>query len=142
MKRSYSAVKESSSKQPSSTGREGPKLDDSPTKDDPLKTETNAFVRSVLRSVDIAGSEDKDTSDADAVFGVVDDDTEVRNPHSGMSNHVASSWEMLGSYSWSHGKKNLRHPLSSKVPGDEAVIEAITVYYGVSDDSFNSCSRE
>ena len=127
MKRSYDAVT-SSSRQTSSS------VSDGPVKDEPLKTENNAFVRSILRSIDDVGG---DGGDGDG--GVYSDDDIIGDQRQqrqqvNISEHVASSWKRLDSYcSWG-GERSSKHP-PSKPPSQEAKMEAISVFYKVSDYS-------
>lgn len=123
MKRSHETLK--SSEKPSG-GCDGPPAN----KDEPLKTENDGFVRSVLRFIDDGGIED--TSDDD----ILDGEARRRSGDGvNISEHVASAWKRLDGYSRyarMHWEKGWERTVS-KPPSQDARLEAISVFYKVSD---------
>jgi len=148
MKRSHDEVT-----RPHSIGSDGP------AKDEPLKTETNGFVRSIMRSID------DDASSKCAACGrggdslekcscnivkycnracqkahlskhrkdCVSDDIDmehIQQQHENIAKHVASSWKWLDSYPEYDPDSIFEYP-PSKPLSKEAKIEAISVFYQV-----------
>lgn len=124
MKRSHETFKRSYNNQSSSGGG-----CDAP-KDEPLKTENDAFVRSILRFIDDGGTED--TSDDDIL-----DEERLRRHGDGVkiSKHVASAWKNIDGYyrySRSHYDGGCERTIANP-PTQDAKLEAISVFYKVSD---------
>lgn len=101
-------------------------------KDEPLKTENDAFVRSILRFIDDRGTED--TSDDDIL-----DEERLRRHGDGVkiSEHVTSAWKNIDGYyrySRSHySNDGSRERTIANPPAEDAKLEAISVFYKVSD---------
>ena len=102
-----------------------------PAKDEPLKTENDLFVRSVLRFIEDDGV--KDTLDDD----ILEQEAQRRSGDGvNISKHVVSAWEKINSYPqysrcnfWGDGWERT----VSKPPAQDAKLEAISVFYKVSD---------
>ncbi|KAL7459287.1 hypothetical protein ACHAWC_011149 [Mediolabrus comicus] len=125
MKRSHEEAFKSCNSQSSSGVCDAPK-------DEPLKTENDAFVRSILRFIDDRGTED--TSDDDIL-----DEERLRRHGDGVkiSEHVTSAWKNIDGYyrySRSHySNDGSRERTIANPPAEDAKLEAISVFYKVSD---------
>eukprot|EP00986_Skeletonema_menzelii_P001860 scaffold504_cov141-Skeletonema_menzelii.AAC.1 len=131
MKRSHETLK--SSNQSSGGGCDGPP----PAKDEPLRNENDGFVRSVLRFIDDGGT--NDTIDED----ILDQEERRRNGDGvNIPAHVSSAWKRLDSYSRysRHSWDGDRERTVSKPPAQDARLEAISVFYKVSDAEIPGCT--
>ena len=129
MKRSHETLK--STDRSSGGGCEEPPP---PAKDEPLKTENDLFVRSVLRFIDDDGV--KDTCDDD----ILEQEAQRRSGDGvNISKHVVSAWEKLDSYSrysrsrYYSWEEDGWERTVSKPPAQDAKLEAISIFYRVSD---------
>ncbi len=130
MKRSHETLK-SSDRSSSGGGCDGPPP---PAKDEPLKTENDVYVRSVLRFID--DDYTKDTVDDD----ILEQEAQRRNGDGvNISKHVVSAWEKLDSYSrysrssYYSWEEDGWERTVSKPPAQDAKLEAISIFYRVSD---------
>ena len=132
MKRSHETLK--STDRSSGGGCDGPPPPP-PAKDEPLKTENDLFVRSVLRFIDDDGV--KDTCDDD----ILEQEAQRRSGDGvNISKHVVSAWEKLDSYSrysrsrYYSWEEDGWERTVSKPPAQDAKLEAISIFYRVTDD--------
>ena len=105
-----------------------------PAKDEPLKTENDVFVRSVLRFIDDDGVKDTLADD------ILEQEAQRRNGDGvNISKHVVSAWEKIDGYSrysrsrYYSWEEDGWERTVSKPPAQDAKLEAISIFYRVSD---------